>query len=307
MATPLSAMAAVQQPGQMPVGNRLSALAPQPQMGDQPENPITQEYFGRLQNDYPGLIAEYERLQGSDEGRTINTDLARELSPHYRADRTKSADVHEPSSALMKAHYAERLTRPTPKGREATVVFTAGGTGAGKTSGMDVAKKVDSRLAKAELLYDTNMNSFDSADKKIRQALDAKRNVDIVYTYRDPVEALENGALKRAKRMEEEMGTGRTVPLSEHMKTHMGARQVIDQVAAKYRNNPNVRIRVIDNSRGAGKAQLSSLDKLPKLKENEVRKGLQDALERAKKSGAISDAIYRGTADYARAASGKQA
>ena len=305
MATPLSAMAAVQQPGQMPVGNRLSALAPQPQMGDQPENPITQEYFGRLQNDYPGLVQQYQALMESDEGRTLNTDVARELSEHYRADRTKSADVHEPSSAFVKQLYAERLSQPTPKGRHPTVVFTAGGTGAGKTSGMEMAKQIDSRLGKAELVYDTNMNSFDSADKKIRQALDAKRKVDIVYTYRDPVEALENGALKRARRMEETMGTGRTVPLSEHMKTHLGARQVIEQIAKKYRNNPQVQIRVIDNSRGAGKAQLSSLDKLPKLKENEVRKGLQDALERAKKSGAISDAIYRGTADYARAASGK--
>ena len=305
MATPLSAMAAVQQPGQMPVGNRLSALAPQPQMGDQPVNPIEQEYFGRLQTDYPGLVQQYQQLMESDEGRTLNTDVARELSEHYRADRTKSADVHEPSSAFVKKYYADKLAQPTPKDRHPTVVFTAGGTGAGKTSGMEMAKKVDPRLGKAELVYDTNMNSFDSADKKIRQALDAKRKVDIVYTYRDPVEALENGALKRAKRMEETMGTGRTVPLSEHMKTHLGARQVIEQIAAKYRNNPQVQIRVIDNSRGAGKAQLSSLDKLPKLKENEVRKGLQDALERAKKSGAISDAIYRGTADYARAASGK--
>ncbi len=304
MATPLSAMAAVQ-PGQMPVGNRLSALAPQPQMGDQPVNPIEQEYFSRLQTDYPGLVQQYQQLMESDEGRTLNTDVARELSEHYRADRTKSADVHEPSSAFVKKYYADKLAQPTPKDRHATVVFTAGGTGAGKTSGMEMAKKVDPRLGKAELVYDTNMNSFDSADKKIRQALDAKRKVDIVYTYRDPVEALENGALKRARRMEETMGTGRTVPLSEHMRTHLGARQVIEQIAAKYRNNPQVQIRVIDNSRGAGKAQLSSLDKLPKLKENEVRKGLQDALERAKKSGAISDAIYRGTADYARAASGK--
>ena len=305
MATPLSAMAAVQQPGQMPVANRLSALAPQPQMGDQSVNPIEQEYFGRLQTDYPGLVQQYQQLMESDQGRTLNTDVARELSEHYRADRTKSADVHEPSSAFVKRLYAEKLSQPTPKDRHATVVFTAGGTGAGKTSGMEMAKQVDPRLGKAEMVYDTNMNSFDSADKKIRQALDAKRKVDIVYTYRDPVEALENGALKRAKRMEETMGTGRTVPLSEHMKTHLGARQVIEQIAAKYRNNPQVQIRVIDNSRGAGKAQLSSLDKLPKLKENEVRKGLQDALERAKKSGAISDAIYRGTADYARAASGK--
>ena len=284
----------------MPVGNRLSALAPQPQMGDQPVNPIEQEYFAQLMNDYPGLAQQYASLPESDEGRTLNTDVARELSPHYRADRTKSADVHEPSSAFVKQYFAEKLSQPTPKGREPVVVFTAGGTGAGKTTGMEVMKNIDKRLSKAEMVYDTNMNSFESADKKIRQALDAKREVDIVYTYRDPVEALVNGALKRAQRMKEKLGTGRTVPLGEHAKTHLGARQVIDQLAAKYKNNPNVRIRVIDNSRGPGNARLSTVDKLPKLNENEIRKGLRDALERAKKSGAISEDVYRGTADYAR-------
>jgi hypothetical protein len=100
--------------------------------------------------------------------------------------------------------------------------------------------------------------------------------------------------------MEKEMGTGRTVPISEHLKTHVGARMTIEQIAKKYRNNGKVQITVVDNSRGKGNAMLSSLDKLPKINENETRKGLRDALERAKKSGAISDAIYRGTADYAR-------
>ena len=295
MATPLSAMAAVQ-PNELPVGNRLSALAPQPQA--QPVNPIEQEYFGRLETDYPSLVAEYQRLIESDEGRTFNTDVARELSPHYRADRTKSADVHEPSSAFVKRLYAEKLANPTPKDRDATVIFTAGGTGAGKTTGMEVVKGVNKNAGRAEIVYDTNMNKFESADKKIRQALDAGRKVHILYTYRDPVEALENGALKRAARMEEQMGTGRTVPLSEHLKTHIGARQTIDQLAAKYRNNGKVQIQVIDNSRGAGNAKLSSLDKLPKLNENAIRKELQNALERKRQSGAISDAIYRGTADY---------
>lgn len=284
----------------MPVGNRLSALAPQPQMGEQPVNPIEQEYFGRLQNDYPGLVQQYQQLAESDEGRTLNTDVARELSEHYRADRTKSADVHEPSSAFVKRLYAERLAAPTPEGRDATVIFTAGGTGAGKTTGMEIVKKVDPKAGKAEMVYDTNMNTFESADKKIRQALDAGRKVNIIYTYRDPVDALANGALKRAKRMEETIGTGRTVPLSEHARTHLGARQVIEQLAAKYKKNDKVQIRVIDNSRGPGNAVVSRLDKLPKLNENEIRKGLRDALERAKKSGAISEAIYRGTADYAR-------
>jgi hypothetical protein len=300
MATPLSAMAAVQQPRAMPAGNRLAMLAPQGQMADQVVNPIEEEYFSNLRNDYPGLVSQYAQLAESDEGRTLNTDVARELSPHYRADRTKSADVHEPSSEFVKRLYADRLAQPTPEGREPVVIFTAGGTGAGKTTGLNILQKIDPKAAKAEMVYDTNMGSFDSADKKIRQALDANRRVSILYTYRDPVEALENGALKRAKSMEEKLGTGRTAPLSEHAKTHLGSRQVIEQLMAKYKKNDKVQIRVIDNSRGPGNAALSRLDNLPKHNENDVRRGLRDALERAKKSGSISDAIYRGTADYAR-------
>jgi hypothetical protein len=298
MATPLSAMAAAPQSPE-PAGSRLSALAP-PQGVDQPVNPITQDYYGRLMNDYFGLVSQYQQLPESDQGRTLNTDVARELSPAYRADRTKSADVHEPSSEFVKRLYADKLAAPTPKGQEPTVIFTAGGTGAGKTTGMNLVKQIDPKAAKAEIVYDTNMNKFESADKKIQQALKAGRKVNIIYTHRDPVEALVNGALKRASRMEAEMGTGRTVPLSEHAKTHLGARQVVEQLAAKYGKNPKVTIRAIDNSRGEGKAVVSKIDKLPKLDENQVRKGLKDALERARKSGAISEAIYRGTADYAK-------
>jgi len=298
MATPLSAMAAAPQSPE-PAGSRLSALAP-PQGVDQSVNPITQDYYGRLMNDYFGLVSQYQQLPESDQGRVLNTDVARELSPAYQEDRTKSADVHEPSSAFVKKVYADKLAAPTPKGQEPTVIFTAGGTGAGKTTGINIVKKINPKAANAEIVYDTNMNKFESADKKIQQALKAGRKVNIIYTHRDPVEALVNGALKRASRMEAEMGTGRTVPLSEHAKTHLGARQVVEQLAAKYGKNRKVDIQVIDNSRGKGKAVLSTIDKLPKLDENQVRKGLKDALERARKSGAISEAIYRGTADYAK-------
>jgi hypothetical protein len=305
---PLSQMAAV---GQMPVApgqsaspdqTRLAALVPQPQLPQvaPSNNPIAQAYFDRLDNDYLGLVAQYTQHPESEGGKIINTDIAREMSPEYQADRTKSADVHEPSSAFMKKLYADKLSKPTPKGKDNTVVFTAGGTGAGKTTALQASRQVSEGVRNAEMVYDTNMNSFDSADKKIRQALDGNRKVSIIYTYRDPVEALTGGALKRASRQELDMGTGRTVPLSEHAKTHIGARQTVEQLQDKYKDHPKVKIQVIDNSRGPGKAMLSSLDKLPKLDENAIRKGLQDALEQANRTGAISPATYRGTADYAR-------
>jgi hypothetical protein len=308
MATPLSQLAAAgQQPaaaqGAQPTQAALASLVPQPTLPQtgQSANPIEQSYFERLASDYPGLASEYAALPSTDNGRILNTDDAREMSPEYRMDRTKSADVHEPSSAFVKQMYADRLSKPTPPGMDNTVLFTAGGTGAGKTTGLQEAQKVSQGIRDAEMVYDTNMNSFDSADKKIDQALKAGRKVGIVYTYRDPVEAMEGGALKRASRMEAEMGTGRTVPIDEHFRTHMGSREVMDRLQEKYGDDHRFHMMVIDNSRGPGKAAVvSGLDKLPRLDHNEVRKGLNDALEKAYRSGSISQAIYEGTRGNAR-------
>lgn len=293
MRNALTAMMAAGQPDQM---NRVSALVPP----TAPVNPAEQAYFQRLANQYPQLVEEYTAHPESKSGKVINTDVAREMSPEYREDRTRSADVHEPSSQFMKKLFAEKLANPTPLGMDNTVVFSAGGTGAGKTTALDVLEKVDPALARAEMIYDTNMNKFESADKKIKQALEAKRKVRIIYTYRDPAEALEHGALARAHRMEKEKGSGRTVPIGEHMKTHIGARQVIEQLQKKYAKNPRVNIQIVDNSMGRGNARASQLDKIPKLDENDVKRRLYETLERVRTQGIggkerISDAIYRGT------------
>jgi hypothetical protein len=309
MATPLSQLAAAgQQPaaaqGAQPTQAALASLVPQPtlpQAQSQSANPIEQSYFERLANDYTGLASEYAALPSTNGGRILNTDDAREMSPEYRADRTRSADVHEPSSAFVKQMYAEKLSQPTPPGMDNTVFFTAGGTGAGKSTGLQMAREVSPAIRDAEMVYDTNMNSFDSADKKIDQALKAGRKVGIVYTYRDPVEAMEGGALRRARNMEAEKGSGRTVPIDEHFKTHMGSRDVMERLQSKYGDDHRFHMMVIDNSRGPGNANVvSGLDKLPRLDHNEVRKGLSDALEKAYRSGSISQAIYEGTRGNAR-------
>ena len=306
MAIPLADLAAAGQQQAQPqqattTQGTLASLVPQPTLPGQSGNPIEAAYFDRLSNDYTGLAAEYAQLPSTDGGRILNTDDAREMSPEYRMDRTRSADVHEPSSAFVKQMYAEKLSQDTPPGRDNLVLFTAGGTGAGKTTGLQEAAKVSDNIKNAEIVYDTNMNTFDSADKKIQQALKAGRNVGIVYTYRDPVEAMENGALKRASRMEAEMGTGRTVPIDEHFKTHIGSREVMDRLQDKYGDDHRFHMMVIDNSRGPGNASVvSGLDKLPKLDHTVVRKGLNDVLENAYRSGKISQAIYEGTRGNAR-------
>lgn len=252
---------------------------------------IGQALENRRLSDYPSLVAEYGQLGESKGGKVLNTDIARELSPEYRANRTLSANVHEPASSFIKQYYAQKLAEPAKEG--SYVLFTGGGTGAGKTTSLKSA--LPQMAEKADLIYDTNMNTLASADKKIQQALESGRNVNIVYTYRDPVEALKQGALTRAMRMKEELGTGRTVPLSEHMKTHIGSRDVIEELAKKYSDNPKVSIGVVDNSLGQGMARPSTLDQIPRLDAKALDKQLKQALQEEYKAGKISEDIYKGT------------
>jgi hypothetical protein len=246
-------------------------------------------------------IHEYALLPESDGGRVLNTDVARELSADYRADRTRSAAVHEPASWLVKEMYRRALAEQPKRGQESRVVFTAGGTGSGKTTAISLLAAAADVVRTAQIVYDTNLNTLQSAITKIDQAIQAGKEVEIFYVARDPVQALAAGALPRAMRM------GRTVPLIEHARTHVGSIKTIRGLAEHYEGDPRVHIEVIDNSHGKGRAALGSIDKLPNLEYHSVAGEIHDALEAELKAGRISEAVYRGTLGDYRAAVGHDA
>lgn len=235
---------------------------------------------------------QYSALPDSAGGKVLNTDTARELSADYLADRTQSAAVHEPASWLVKQLYARRLAEAPKAGEENTVLFTGGGTGAGKSTA--VKGVLGEEAERAQIVYDTNMGTAKSAIGKIDQALAAGKNVRIAYVYREPIEALRAGALKRAMRQEGEFGSGRAVPIEEHLGTHVGSNEAIRQIALHYAHDPRVDVRIIDNSRGANNARLIALEHLPRIDYNLTREQAHQTLESEFAGGRISAAIYRG-------------
>lgn len=265
-------------------------------MPTEPNESIEQR-FGQQLQDHDQSSADYAAIPETLGGKVLNTDIARELSPDYLLDRTRSAAVHEPASTFIKRLFAEKLAQEPGNGEDKTVTFTAGGTGAGKTSGIEGVPELRALRDQSHVVYDTNMNKFGSADAKIQQALGAGHKVNVVYTYRDPVEALVNGALPRAERQREQFGTGRTVPLAEHYKTHVGAYLTVRKLAEKYRDNPGVDIYALDNSRGKGQQQLTDLNKLHVPSDTSLRVALSRALRQEYDSGRISEATYRGFAE----------
>lgn len=247
----------------------------------------------QIERNIDKAMREYEKLEGSKGGKILNTDLARELSADYRADRTRSAAVHEPASYLVKRMYERRLANTSEAGE--SVIFSGGGTGVGKTTGLDLAMEQSERIRDSRIIYDTNLNGLESSVKKIEQALESGRDVDIVFTYRDPVKSLTDGALPRAERM------GRTVPITEHARTHVGSLDTLRELQERYADDERVRITVLDNNHGKNQARVSSVEALPRLDYNTVLGELNAALEAEFKAGTISERIYAGTKGKARA------
>jgi hypothetical protein len=251
---------------------------------------IEDRFANYLAAHYDEAAQRYNQLTYPDStlgGKLLSVDTARELSPDYQADRSKSAAVHEPASWFIKKLYAERLAESPKPGEKPVVLFMAGGTGAGKTSGLK--NVIPHELEQAQIIYDGNLAGYPSSQKKVQQALDAGKRVSIVGVYRHPIEAFRNGVLPRAMRI------GRTVPIAAHIDTHTRWLDTVRQIQQHYAGDDRVQVRTLDNSRGKGKAEfVPGVDSLPQTQYTHLAGGLRDELERAREEGRINDAVYRG-------------
>lgn len=264
----------------------------QPQILDTSPKAIESRLARKVNTNFSGAVDEYNKIPDTKGGKILNTDSARELSSDYGADRSLSHVVHEPASSFVKKLYAQKLKEEPKEGEEPMVLFTAGGTGSGKSTA--VKNALGEKVNKAQIVYDTNMNKFDASKTKIEQALNAGKGVHIIYTYRDPVNALVNGALPRASRMENERGSGRTVPLQEHINTHIGSLSTIKRLAEHYENNPRVQITTIDNNGDRNSPSVIPLASVPKITHNGLKQRLTEVLDEEYNAGKISAKIYKG-------------
>ncbi len=205
-----------------------------------PDKEIEREAFEILARDEDALVDAYVRRHG----KTVNTDDARELFAAYRADRSRAAAVHEPSSELADKVYARLLDEN--RGEVDEVVFLAGGGGSGKTTALN--RMVRDQGAREAITFDGTFSDPGANMRRITQALDAGYEVSVVYVHvEDPLKALAN-ALDRAERMAAEQGSGRTVSATVLVEQHARARQAFVDAAEELEGDPRVSFQLIDNS-----------------------------------------------------------
>lgn len=250
-------------------------------------------------------LADYAAIPGTDGGRIVNTDEAREIFPFYSesADaRSRTAvAVHEPSSWVANETFRRRMEAPPADGREPLVFFTGGGTGSGKSTGPKRIPELAEAERSADTVVDGNLQSVGSAVKKIEAALNAPggaRRVYILYTFRDPVQSFVHGALPRAERAD----YGRTVPLNVHAGTHIGAAKTFFALREKYAGNPNVEIRAVwnDYDPEAGTSDVyypndEDIQAIAEMDQAALEQEMEDALDSRNAAGLVSPRVYAGS------------
>lgn len=186
-------------------------------------------------------------------GKVVNTDEARKLFSDIGYNGTNSAAVQEASSAVAKDSYRQLLNTS----KEPDALILAGGSGTGKTTGVN--NVLGEGTKNAGVILDGNLSSMKSADARIQEAKDAGKNPKIVYVYRDPADAWENGVISRMINNKAE--GGRVVPLSVFMENHEGSLNVVKNII----KDQKAPVTLIDNSLGQNKQQLMNMDKFNKI------------------------------------------
>ena len=250
------------------------------------ETAVEQRAYVNLQENLPALAEAYRSKFGNE----ISTDNAREIvSPEYAASRDGrtrwSRATQKPAGALADRLYDEGIRSPDPS-KPQIVLFTSGGTGAGKTTALKNNPDLADGVA---LVFDSNLGSRSSSIRKIDAARNAGNQVRIIHVLRDPVEALTGGVLPRA------MDEGRVVDLEAHARMYRDSAENIRYLARRYAGDPYVYIGIVDNR--AGEAKVVPIEVIGGIRysTSDLRPKLRAALENEYAQGRISEPVYRAT------------
>lgn len=212
------------------------------------ERRIESNFYKMIRENESGLVADYKK----EFGNVIDPDMVKKLYPAFRKDSSLATAVHEPSSYLSKVIWKNALKDKKEAGDKSPVIFTAGGSGSGKSEAGDLAKKLINAPEDA-LTFDSVLGNYDKSVKKIDEALNGQDGpIDIVYT---------NATLELATKLN--MQRQRTVRLGTMIEAHRNASNNIRKLQEHYKNDPRVNITVINNNGDPPDLSHGSMDDVP--------------------------------------------
>lgn len=242
------------------------------------ERQVENKFATYLDDNYQQVKSEYDKKYGN----VLDADNVRDFSEDYISNPSENSNaIHSPSSSFLFKMYQEKLAEPAPEGKQNKVVFIGGGSGSGKSS-----IQFDN-TSDAQIVYNTSMAPLQVAKNQINRALNAGKTVDINYVYRDPLSSFENGVVPRANE------TGRVVPISEIVRSHIGSRESIDKIQSEYAGDDKVNIKIYDNTGKKGEQKVVTADQLPAATDaKQLSDKLNSIADKLLSEGKISQSVY---------------
>lgn len=195
-------------------------------------------------NNREALVQEYLEKNGN----VVNNDLAKRQFADVGYKGTNSRAIQDVAGELSDDAF-EYLLKTAPQGQ---VIFTAGGSGAGKSTVISAALEAIPDVA---AIVDGNLSKLASARRRIEQVRAAGKEPGVLYVFRKPSEAWE-GVVGRMLNNPDELGRG--VPLEVFDENTRGALNV-----ARTLYHEGVPVRLFENKKtGAGEVDISKLDRL---------------------------------------------
>lgn len=229
------------------------------------EAEVEARFAALVQTRLDEIIAEYEARFG----RVIDTDRAREFSPDYcasKASRTRfSRAVYQPAKALADEIFQREIREAAPS-EGWRILFTSGGTGAGKSTALATLGAESESRDQCDIFVDGTLSDYAAALEKIRTALALGHRVTIVHVHRSFEETIRM-VVQRAIEM------GRAVTIDNIAATHFRSMETLFKLADEF--GARINIRVLENTGDqqarpislndlAGR-QVKSIDQLRKL------------------------------------------
>jgi hypothetical protein len=238
-----------------------------------------------VQQDLASLVDGYRQRFGV----TVGTDYARELFAQYSASIESklkfAAAVRRSASRVASAVFAQVLSE---RGG-GMALFTAGGTGVGKTTAIRSGAGAGNLLKEARIIYDSNFHRFESASRKVEMAVKAGSKVVVVFVHRHPVEAYLEGVVPRT------LVEGRTVPITGHLRMHRDSLRTFLRVHAVFAADRRTAFMALNNTGHPTEAFPTEVEYLRHIKYGwtEILEVMKVGLGHLYEQGKISQALYK--------------
>jgi hypothetical protein len=212
-------------------------------------------------------------------GNVLNADNAATLFEPYNRDRARFRVAVNPAATWLRDELFRRALANQPAFGKRSIVFTAGGNAAGKSTALEFAGTGRDALA----VFDSTLSNPVYALDLIHRTLAARKTVILLYVDRPLDDAL-MGMLERARHQ------GRVVSIDQLIRSHRGAAETIRLLWNEFRDDDRCAFRFIANS-SAGASE-GSIERAQPRDYTQMKNYLYELLESEYRAGRITCATF---------------